>query len=203
MDFFPDVDTLSLWLTQYGSFVLFAALTLGIIALPVPEETLMVLAGVLMHQGKLDIPSTTAAAYLGCLSGISVSYIIGRLAGNFLLTKYGRFVGITEDRLKRAHRWFERFGKWTLPVGYFIPGVRHFTGFSAGTSKLHFAQFVLFAYSGALVWVSLFLSIGYFYGKQWAALFEKIDLDSALTIIIVIAALLLVYLSKKIWTKRK
>lgn len=89
MDFLPGIETFSLWLMQYGSFVLFILLTVGIIALPVPEETLMVIAGILMHKGKLAIPSTVLAAFLGSLCGITVSYWLGRTAGQYLITKYG------------------------------------------------------------------------------------------------------------------
>jgi membrane protein DedA with SNARE-associated domain len=51
-------------------------------------------------------------------------------------------------------------------IGYFIPGVRHFTGFSSGMATLPFHHFALFAYSGALLWVTSFLTIGYFFGHK-------------------------------------
>ncbi|MBX9923336.1 MAG: DedA family protein, partial [Rhabdochlamydiaceae bacterium] len=176
MDFLPGIETFSLWLMQYGSFVLFILLTVGIIALPVPEETLMVIAGILMHKGKLAIPSTVLAAFLGSLCGITVSYWLGRTAGQYLITKYGSWVGLTEKRFEKAHCWFEKFGKWALLIGYFIPGVRHLTGLSAGVSNFSYRQFAIYAYTGALIWVSSFLSIGYFFGKQWLSLYDTIKL---------------------------
>jgi len=183
MDLALDIDTLSLWLMNYGSFVLFGLLLLGIIALPIPEETLMVLAGILMHSGKLSIPSTVIASILGAMCGISVSYMLGKTAGHYLVVKYGRWVGITKVRLHKAHQWFERFG-WALLVGYFIPGVRHLTGLCAGTSDFSYRQFALYAYSGAAVWVAIFLSIGYFFGKQWLSLYERIEIGSELIVLI-------------------
>ena len=51
-------------------------------------------------------------------------------------------------------------------VGYFIPGVRHFTAIVAGTSKLELHSFALFAYSGATLWVSTFVFLGYHFGPQ-------------------------------------
>lgn len=175
MELLPDTHILTLWLIKYGSFVLFVMLTLGIIALPIPEETLMVIAGILMHKGKLNIPATIIFAYLGSVCGITMSYLLGRSAGQFLLTKYGRWFGINAAHIQRAHYWFERFGKWLLFIGYFIPGVRHFTGFSAGMTKLEYKYFALFAYLGALVWVSLFLSLGYFLGHCWFSIYEKLE----------------------------
>lgn len=204
MDFLPGIDTFSLWLMQYGSFVLFILLTVGIIALPVPEETLMVIAGILMHRGKLHIPSTILAALLGSLCGITVSYWLGRTAGQYLITKYGGWVGLTEARFEKAHRWFEKFGRWALLIGYFIPGVRHLTGLSAGVSGFPYRQFALYAYSGALIWVSSFLSIGYFFGKQWLALYEKIKFENYLHFyfLAIIPLVIFFYLLKKFLKKK-
>ncbi|WP_068467618.1 DedA family protein [Candidatus Protochlamydia phocaeensis] len=178
MDYLPDHETLSLWLVQYGSITLFVLLTIGIVALPVPEETLMVLAGTAMSKGYLNIPATVIAAYAGSLCGISISYLLGRTLGHYLIQRYGNFFGLTELHLQKAERWFERFGKWTLFIGYFIPGVRHFTGFSAGMAELSFKHFALYAYTGAIFWASTFLSIGYFLGPTWISLlFEHIEID--------------------------
>ena len=164
MELFAENSTFSLWLLNYGSFALFGLLAVGIIALPVPEETLMVFAGLLMSQGKLSLATTPFAAFFGSICGMTVSYFLGRTAGHYCIHKFGPWIGLTEKRLQKAHDWFERFGTWTLMIGYFIPGLRHFTGFSAGTTDLEFNRFALFAYTGAFFWVSTFLSLGYFFG---------------------------------------
>jgi membrane protein DedA with SNARE-associated domain len=186
MDFVPAQDIFSIWLMQYGSMALFLLLTAGIIALPVPEETLMVFAGILMHKGNLPVIPTILAAFLGALCGITVSYFIGKTVGHFLVIKYGRWVGLTKKRFQKAHDWFEKFGKWALLIGYFIPGVRHLTGISAGTSGFSYRHFAQYAYLGGALWVSTFLSIGYFFGKQWLFLYEKIEIDSDLIIVVLI-----------------
>jgi membrane protein DedA with SNARE-associated domain len=203
MDFVPAQDIFSIWLMQYGSIALFLLLTAGIIALPVPEETLMVFAGILMHKGNLPVIPTILAAFFGALCGISMSYLIGRTAGQFLVTKYGTWVGLTKKRFQKAHNWFEKFGKWALLIGYFIPGVRHLTGISAGTSGFSYRHFAHYAYLGAALWVSTFLSIGYFFGKQWIFLYEKIEIDSdfIILVLLVVVPCLLAYFYKK--TRKK
>ena len=186
MDFIPNAETFSLWLINYGSFALFGLLALGIIALPIPEETLMVLAGILMYNGQVSIPATIIAALGGSILGITVSYILGSTLGLFFLHKYGKYVGLTEKRLNIVHDWFEHFGKWTLIIGYFIPGVRHLTGFAAGSSQLEYKYFALFGYTGALLWVSVFLSIGYFFGDYWLAILAnfRMPVDEIVTTLI-------------------
>lgn len=202
MDILPDMETFSLWLTHYGSFALFGLLALGIIALPVPEETLMVLAGILMFNGKLNIPSTIIAACSGSIFGITVSYLLGKSVGNYFLHRYGKWVGIKEKQINLVHEWFEKYGKWTLVIGYFIPGVRHLTGFSAGTTALEYKHFALFAYTGAVIWVSTFLSIGYFFGNYWLNILNyfKVDIDSITLItgcLAIIAVIVYLYFKLK------
>lgn len=174
MDFFPDQETLAFWLIEYGPIALFSLLALEIIALPIPGEPLMIVTGVLLANGDLSIPPTLFAAYAGALIGISVSYVLGRTAGSYLVVNYGGRLGITNAKMQRVHDWFLRFGKWTLVIGYFIPGIRHFTGFSAGMAMLEYRPFTIFAYFGALFWVSIFISLGYFFGGYWMALFDGI-----------------------------
>jgi len=175
MDFLPDYETFSLWLVQYGNLAFFILLILGIVALPVPEETLMVLAGVMIAKGNLHPITTPITALFGSICGISLSYYLGRTAGTYFVNKYGSWIGITNTQLTYVQSWFERFGKWVLFIGYFIPGIRHFTGFSVGMTNIEFRQFALYAYSGALAWVTTFLSIGYFFGDYFLSMFENIE----------------------------
>lgn len=160
-----NLETLTVWLTHYGPVTLYIIMAMGIIALPVPEETLMVVAGVLIHQKTIPFLPTAAAALFGAMTGITVSYLFGRFVGKFVLLRWGGYIGIKEKHLNDAHEWFERFGKWALFIGYFIPGVRHFTGVSAGIGQLEYLHFATFAYLGATFWVTLFLSVGYFLGS--------------------------------------
>lgn len=191
MDLITDSSALSLWLIHYGGIMLFALLAVGIVALPVPEETLMVLAGILMKSQHLIIWQTLLGAYAGSICGITISFLLGCTASKYLL-QYGGYIGLTPAHINNAHTWFERFGKWTLFIGYFIPGIRHFTGFCAGMTKLSFQEFALFAYSGALVWVTTFLSVGFFFGTYWLKLYEQWQ-DHIEKSLIVAAVLVAIY----------
>jgi membrane protein DedA with SNARE-associated domain len=183
------------WVALYGSFALFGLLALGIIALPVPEETLMIVAGVLMANGELNLVPTVIAAYAGSICGITVSYSLGRMSDRFLLRHADR-LGFTEARRNHVHAWFEKFGVWTLFIGYFVPGLRHFTGLFAGISQLEYPKFALFAYLGAIFWVSSFLAIGYFFGEYWVYFFEQIEnYIELLGILAILGMVLFIYLT--------
>jgi membrane protein DedA with SNARE-associated domain len=184
-------------LMEYGSICLFILLVLGIIALPIPEETLLVFSGALMSKGILNVHSTILAAAAGSLIGITLSYLMGWTGGYYFFHKYGGWMGITAKRLETAKEWFNHYGKWSLFVGYFIPGVRHFTGFTAGTTGVEYHHFALFAYTGGIVWITTFLSLGYYFGDFCFAFLEEID--SKVVFLLGIASLGIV--SYFIWKK--
>ncbi len=118
MDLLENNNELLAWLLQYGSIALFVLLALGIVALPVPDETLLLISGILINSGHLKASPTLIAAYAGAICGISISYILGRTCGHYIIYKYGRWIGLTEAVLHETHRWFERFGRWVLLFGY-------------------------------------------------------------------------------------
>jgi len=169
------MEAIAQWVAHYGYAAIFFLLVLGIVGLPVPDEWLLTFAGYLVFKKNLSLFPTFVAAVLGSACGISVSYGLGRSLGLFLVHHYGRLLHIKPKDIDRVHAWFDRFGKWTLLVGYFIPGVRHLTAIVAGTSKLHPALFAAFAYSGALIWAATFISVGYYFGDQWSLVLRQVQ----------------------------
>lgn len=174
------------WVLKYGYIGIFMLLVPGIIGLPVPDETIMTFTGYLIYKGKLSAIPAIAAASLGAITGATVNYYLGRTAGNYIIRKFGKRVHLTQDKLDIVHQWFRRFGKWILVIGYFIPGIRHLTSFVAGTSKLEFHMFALFAYSGALLWTTTFISIGYYLGENWRVVLNYVDNHRVVAICMVV-----------------
>ena len=168
------MDIFSHWVIHYGYAGIFALLVLGIVGLPVPDEGVLMFAGYLCWKGTLQLFPCIVWAFLGSVCGITLSYVLGRTLGFYFAEKYGRFLGVTPQRLELVHGWFKRIGKWTLVIGYFVPGVRHLTAFVAGSSKLEFGIFSSFAYAGGFLWSVSFLLLGYFFGKRFSHVFAGI-----------------------------
>jgi membrane protein DedA with SNARE-associated domain len=160
-----------------------------------------VVCGYLVFKGKLNPVATYFSALAGSWCGISLSYVIGRTAGTAVVHRFGKFFHLTEARLEVVHRWFARAGHWTLFVGYFIVGVRHFTALVAGMSKLEFRSFAAYAWSGGAVWVGVFIVLGYFlgfvFGDRWQAIAELIQQD------ILYASIVLLLAVAAIWAIRR
>ncbi len=155
------------YISRYGYSGMFGLLLLGIVGIPVPDETLLATAGFLIRRGELRPGPTILTALGGSMCGLTVSYIIGRTVGHRLLHSYGGWFHLTEESLARFHRWYARAGRWSLTFGYFIPGFRHLTAIASGMSGLPWHTFGLFAYAGATLWVVVVLLVGYEVGQQW------------------------------------
>jgi membrane protein DedA with SNARE-associated domain len=159
------------------------------VGLPVPDEWLLTFSGYLVFKRTLFFIPTLGAAFFGSACGITVSYSLGRIFDTYVLVKYGWILHLTPERLARVHGWFERRGRWTLLLGYFIPGVRHLTGYIAGATELGFSHFALFAYTGAFCWAAVFITLGYFLGEEWNRVLQSLHETKMLIVAAVIGVI--------------
>lgn len=186
------METITQWITNYGYVGLFSLLVVGIVGVPVPDEALLTFCGYLIHKGQFHWPAALITAYAGSACGITLSYLLGYTFGWWLIGKIGPWVHLTEHRLEKVRRWFERYGRWTLVFGYFIPGIRHAIAYVAGMSRMRYGNFALFAYSGAVIWGTTFLVLGYLLGPEWQRALTW-ALRGHLTIMTLIGATALIY----------
>jgi membrane protein DedA with SNARE-associated domain len=193
------MDGVFAWVALHGYWALYLLLALGVVGLPIPDETLLVFTGYLIGRGTLHPAGAFAAAVAGAWTGISGSYMLGRTLGAGAVHRYGRYVHFTEARLIQVHSWFDRIGHWMLVIGYYIAGVRHFTAVVAGMSKLEFPTFMAYAWTGGALWVTTFLSLGYFLGENWRQVAELIHRYIGIASVAIIAAAIVWYL---LWKRR-
>lgn len=191
------MEMLAPYIDQYGYLFLFFYLMLDLIALPLPGQTLMTYVGFLAYRGHLDWGTSILIATLGSCIGMTITYIVGYIVGNPLLKKYGKYIHMGPKRFEKTSEWYSRHGNKILAIGYFIPGVRHFTGYFAGVARLRFRTFAIFAYSGALVWTTVFISFGRLLGPQWDRLSDGIKNRILITFAIVFISLVFLYLFRK------
>jgi membrane protein DedA with SNARE-associated domain len=161
------VESVFGWVAHYGYVAIFGLLMLGIVGLPIPDETLLMFTGYLIFKHELEPLPAFAAGFLGSICGITVSYALGRMLGLYLVTRLGHFLHIEPEALEQVRAWYERKGKYGLVISYFIPGIRHLAAYVAGSSRLSLPVFATFAYLGGLLWSGSFISIGYVLGDEW------------------------------------
>ena len=173
------------FLQHYGYFAIFFLLMMGIVGPLIPDETILVVAGILVHRGELSYVPALLAAYAGSFCGISLSYMLGLYGFEWLERRLPRVHRFSSQHLIQAENWFIRFGRWALFFGYFIAGVRHFTALFAGISRMPYREFAIYAYTGGAFWVVTFVSIGYFAGEQWSKIGPSIERNVLIVAIIV------------------
>jgi membrane protein DedA with SNARE-associated domain len=183
------------WLAAHGSLALFGLLVLGIAGLPVPGETLLIVAGVLIGQSRLHAMPTYVAAMLGSSVGITISYFLGRAAGVVIIQRHGHRLHIPTGSVDQVRSAFRRAGKWGLMFGYFVPGVRHLTALVAGAACLEFGLFAMFAYVGAGIWSIAFITLGLYLGDRWQFVAHGIEAHGwivGVAAVVVLAVVLLI-----------
>ena len=141
---------------------------LNIVGVPIPDETLLIFSEYLVFKHDLAPLPTAVAAIAGSVCGITLSYGLGRSFGPYLVDRVGHLFKLQQQDLDRVGTWYRHWGKYTLAVGYFVPGLRHLAALVGGSSRLPLTIFAPFAYTGGLLWSMTFLSLGYSLGEEWA-----------------------------------
>ncbi|AIY77108.1 TPA: DedA family protein [Bacillus tropicus] len=157
---------------QYGYYVVLVGLLLEYIALPFPGKPTLAYAGFLSHQGDLSLPILIVLSFIGTSIGMTFQYFVGNKLGMPFIQKYGKYVFLTQKKINLTKMWFDKYGYFLIFIAFFIPGVRHFTGYFAGIINLPFRRFAMTIYSGALFWVSFFLIGGYWLGENLEEIFH-------------------------------
>jgi len=179
-------------IVEYGYWGLFVSMTLSIIGVPIPGESILTFAGYLTFQKNFHIIPTIISASLGGFTGFTISFFLGRILSGKLLHKSKTFPGISESRLTKTKKWLEHYGSWLFIFGYFIPGVRHLTAIVAGGTQIKYSKFALFAALGGLLWSLTFILLGYYMGKKRISIITQIH-NHILIITLIILVLLILY----------
>ncbi|BBH20381.1 hypothetical protein Back11_17260 [Paenibacillus baekrokdamisoli] len=169
------MSILTTWLEHYGYGLIFISLLLEMLALPLPGEMMMSYTGLFVYEGKLNWLLSILSASAGVTAGVTLSYWIGYRLGKPFISKYGHRIHLGEEQLARTTIWFEKYGDKLLFIVYFIPGVRHITGYFCGVTRMPFRRYAIYAYSGAIFWVSLFLSLGRVLGPKWEVYHKTVN----------------------------
>lgn len=149
------------FILHYGYFAVYFFLALGIFGLPLPDELVVAFIGHLTSTGTLNFPIALIITILGVMSGTVFTYALGRNIGKPLLIRYGKWVSLSSNRLKRVDRWFEKYGPWAVTLGYFVPGMRHIICYLSGSAGMDMRRYLIFAAIGTGVSTVICLSIGY------------------------------------------
>ncbi len=160
------IQSLAPIISQYGYLGVGGLLFLEDFGIPVPGETVLIAAAFYAGAGDLNIFLVALIGFIGAVLGDNVGFAIGEYGGHPLVLKYGKYVFLTPERLKRAEYFFNHHGGKVVTIARFIEGLRQLNGIIAGLSDMRWPRFIMFNMLGAALWVSFWASVGYFSGDH-------------------------------------
>ncbi len=162
-----------LFILQHQTSGLFVVILLEEIGLPlpVPGDVAITYGGYLTTTGAIPYPMAYLAVVGGAVIGSAVNLTITRRYGRPFIRRFGRYVGINDEKLDQAERAFKRWGPWAIIVGRHIPGMRIVLSALSGILNVPYRVFIPCVLVSAAIWAAIFLELGRLLGPRARFLF--------------------------------
>ena len=149
----------------YGLLVTIVFLETGLVVTPfLPGDSLLFAAGSFAALGALDVRLLFVLLARAADLGDNVNYAIGHYLGPKVF-HYERSRFFNPEHLRKTHLFYERYGVKTIIIARFVPIVRTFSPFVAGIGAMSYLRFLAYDVVGGILWVSVCLFAGYFFGN--------------------------------------
>ena len=173
---------------------IFFLMMLESMVVPVPSEFVMPFAGFLVAQGNFNFILVIVASSLGSITGPLIFYYIGKTGGHTLVEKYGKYVLVDTEDIKKTEKWFNKRGELTIFIARLIPVVRHLISLIAGIGKMNVKKFALYTILGATLWNGILTYLGFILGQHWNEVSQYLEeLDIIIVILLIVGCLYFAY----------
>jgi membrane protein DedA with SNARE-associated domain len=189
-------------LDNYGYLAVAGLVMVENFGVPAPGETILVAAAVYAGTGRLSIVGVGLIAILAAVVGNCIGYAIGYFGGHALVSRYGRYVFLTSERLEKTERFFARRGGLVVVAGRFIEGLRQAAGIIAGTAEMPWKRFLFYNVLGATLWVAVWAPVGYLAGNHIGTIYSTATRYS-LYLLIALVLVLAAWLARVVWRRRR
>lgn len=184
-------------ITSYGVSILFVTTFLSCLALPVPASLMMLAGGGFAASGDLELTQTLAAAFFGAVLGDNAGYGIGRQGG----TRLSGWLNASPSRAALRAQAEASLDQWGA-VGIFLSRwlfspLGPYVNIAAGLTALHWPRFVIAGALGELVWVGVYVGLGYSFADQMIAIGQILGNASGF----LAAGLLTLFLGRWLWKR--
>jgi len=159
----------------------------GLVVTPIlPGDSLLFAIGALCARPDgLNFVLAFTLLCVAAILGDTVNYWIGAYVGPKVFhKKESRW--LNPKHLEHTHAFYEKYGAKTIILARFLPIIRTFAPFVAGVGRMTYPRFFAYNVVGGLIWVSLFMVAGYFFGNRE---FVRKNFSVVIVAIIVISAI--------------
>ena len=193
-------------INKFGYFGVSLLIAIENIFPPIPSEVILTFGGFMTSYTNLTILGIIIAATIGSVIGALVLYFLGKLLPSERLEKIvdgkiGRALRFKKEDVRKADKWFDKHGHWTVFFCRFIPIVRSLISIPAGMSGMKFAPFIILTTIGSLIWNSVLIILGNIAGENWSVISNYINDYShwvLIGIVILFIVICFIYYKKRI-----
>jgi membrane protein DedA with SNARE-associated domain len=198
MDFLHNsLQLIEQYMLAYGYWAIFFGVMLENAGLPIPGETILLVAGYFASTGHFHLALVMLIAATGAVIGDNIGFAIGHHYGRGFLLRIGRFFFLTPKRFEHMENYFKSHGNKTILVARFITGLRVFAALLAGASKMPWRVFFAYNVAGAILWSVVISTLGYLFGSSLPLLLKWVGRSGT---ILLLAAIVLAVV---VWRVRK
>jgi len=178
-------------IVHYGYWAVAVALLLENSGIPVPGETVLLLASFLAYsEHDLRLPWIIAVGIVAATLGDNLGYSAGLRGGRPMLERYREFWRIRPATLEQGDRLLARYGAVAIFFARFVFGLRIVAGPLAGVLRMPWKKFLLYNFLGASLWVTVIAGAGYLFGRHWGRMVEDLKrFDLIVAVVVLLSAL--------------
>ena len=161
------IEWISELLSEYLYFGVFLAALIETIIQPIPTMAVFPTAGFIASQNGLGIIEVVLLGIVGGFGasiGSTVIYLIALKLGRTALLRYLKKVKVSEKKMDRVEKWFEKYGDKAVLFGRMIPVFREMISIPAGLLKMNIKKFLVYTVLGSCGWGITMVMVGYFFG---------------------------------------
>ena len=163
------------------------------IVIPLPSELVLLLSGFNVSTGEFSFLPLWITTSIGSLIGALVLYSLGfgfsRNRLQRIVSRYGKYLGVTESDLNKTFTIFERYGSAVIFIGRLFPLIRSLVSIPAGLARMNLIKFSLLTFAGSSIFNAIWIFIGIQLGDKWR---DAEDWANALNLIVNIGLVLVV-----------
>jgi membrane protein DedA with SNARE-associated domain len=194
MDFLHNsLELIEKYMLLYGYWAVFFGVMLENAGLPIPGETILLVAGYFSSTGVFRVPFVMLIGATGAVIGDNIGFAIGHHYGRSFLLKLGRFFFLTPKRLAHMENYFASHGNKTILVARFITGLRVFAALLAGASKMPWRIFALYNVLGAILWSVVITLLGFLFGHSLPLLVRWVGRSGTILLIVAIVSVVIIW----------
>jgi len=187
MDFLHNsLQLIEHYMLTYGYWAVFFGVMLENAGVPIPGETILLVAGYFASTGVFRVPLVMLVAATGAVIGDNIGFAIGHHYGRGFLLRVGRFFFLTPKRIEHMENYFKSHGNKTILVARFITGLRVFAALLAGASRMPWRVFVVYNVAGAVLWSFVITLLGYLFGQSLPLLVKWVGRTGTILLIVAI-----------------